>query len=67
MLKLPAAGENRFEGLDLDEPSIDYVALSRSLGVSACRVSSPDELSDAVRQSLLGDEPRLVEVAVGEE
>ena len=67
VLKLPAACENRFEGLDLDEPSIDYVALSRSLGVSACRVSSPDELSDAVRQSLLGDEPRLVEVAVGEE
>ena len=53
-LQLPAACENRFEGLDLDEPSIDYVALSRSLGVSACRVSSPDELSDAVRQSLVG-------------
>ncbi len=65
VLNLPAACRNRFEGLDLDEPLIDYVALARSLGVSACRVSSPDELSDTVRQSLAGDEPRLVEVAVG--
>ncbi len=63
--RLPAAGENRFEGLDVDEPAIDYVGLARSLGVAAWRVTGPDELSDAVRQSLAGDEPQLIEVAVG--
>ena len=64
MLNLPAARAGRFEGLDIVDPVIDYVGLSQSLGVSACRVTDPDELSDAVRRSLAGDVPQLIEVAV---
>jgi benzoylformate decarboxylase len=66
-LGLPAAQDGRFLALDLDEPEIDYVALSKSLGVRASRVTEPDELSDAVAESLAGDEPRLIEAAIRRE
>ena len=63
-LDLPAERAARFEGLDIVDPEIDYVGLSQSLGVAARRVDDPDELSDAVRQSLAADVPRLIEVTV---
>jgi len=66
VLKLPAACAGRFEGLDVISPAIDYVGLAQSLGVAARRVSEPDELSQSVRQSLAGDAPQLIEVAVRE-
>ena len=64
MLKLPAALDNRFEGLDLDAPEIDFVSLAQSLGVEALRVETPDDLSAAVADSLRADQPRLITVAV---
>jgi benzoylformate decarboxylase len=63
-MKLPQAIAGRHLGLDLTGPEIDYVALSQALGVPAMRVTEPDALSDAVAQSLHGDGPRLVEVAI---
>jgi benzoylformate decarboxylase len=64
VLGLPSAMEDCFERMDLVCPSIDYVALARSLGVAARRVTGPDELSDAVRESLAGGVPQLIEVPV---
>ncbi|MBN2476210.1 MAG: hypothetical protein JXB62_16475 [Pirellulales bacterium] len=66
VLKLPAAGQGRFEGLDIVSPAIDYVGLAQALGVAACRVSEPDQLSQRVSESLSGDVPQLIEVAVGD-
>jgi benzoylformate decarboxylase len=63
-LGLPEAIAGRYVGLDLTDPEIDYVALSESLGVAATRVTEPDELSDAVAESLRGDVPRLIDVAI---
>ncbi|HUT92075.1 MAG TPA: thiamine pyrophosphate-binding protein [Thermoguttaceae bacterium] len=64
VLKLPEACAQRFLGLDVVDPTIDYVGLSQSLGVPARRITEPDELSQAVRQSLAGDAPQLFEVPV---
>jgi benzoylformate decarboxylase len=64
VLKLPAACEGRFVGLDLDGPAIDYVGLARSMGVPATRITEPDELSHVVRRSLAGDVPQLIEVPI---
>jgi benzoylformate decarboxylase len=66
VLKLPAALAGRFEGLDVVCPAIDYVALSQSLGVKACRTNDPAELSQLVRQALAGDLPQVIEVPVRE-
>jgi benzoylformate decarboxylase len=64
VLGLPAACEDRFEGLDIGGPAVDYVRLAASLGVEAHRVAEPEELADAVSTSLAGDRPRLIEVPV---
>jgi benzoylformate decarboxylase len=63
-LGLPNAQQGRFLGLDLNEPSIDFVSLAQSLGVKAQRVTEPDELSAELTRSLQGDEPRLLEVPI---
>ena len=64
VLALPEACNDRFLGLDLVEPKIDYLALGQSLGVSSCRANDPDELSQLVAESLAGDKPRLIEATV---
>ncbi|MCE9544509.1 MAG: thiamine pyrophosphate-binding protein [Planctomycetia bacterium] len=61
---LPQAQAGKFLGLDITSPEIDFVGLSRSLGVDAVRITEPDALSDAVGQSLADDKPRLIEVAI---
>lgn len=64
VLKLPEACAGRFVGLDIVDPGIDYVGLSRALGVAARRLTEPDELAQAVSESLVGDAPQLIEVPV---
>jgi benzoylformate decarboxylase len=63
-MKLPHALASQFTGMDLVEPEIDMVALAKSLGVEAIRVTEPDQLSEAVKQSLAGDRPQLIDVAI---
>jgi len=64
VLGLPEAVKGNFADLDLTSPTVDYLGLAKSFGVEAQRVSEPDELSEAVRQSLDGDRPQLIEVGV---
>lgn len=63
-LGLPYAGQKKFIGLDLVDPEIDFVSLSESLGVPACRVDGPDELADAVRHSWNQNVPRLIDAPI---
>jgi benzoylformate decarboxylase len=64
VLGLPRTAEGRPPGLDIVRPEVDFVGLSRSLGVEAHRVADPDELAERVRESLAGDLPRLFEVPI---
>ncbi len=65
VLDLPAAMEDRYEGLDLVRPAVDYVGLAQSLGVPARKITEPDELAEAVSESFAQREgPRLFEVPV---
>jgi benzoylformate decarboxylase len=50
--------------LDIEKPAIDFVALARSLGVEAERVSTPAELGPALSRGIGSDLPYLVEVAI---
>jgi len=61
---LPQALAGRFEGMDLVEPEVDMVALARSFGVEAERITEPRELTEKVRASLAGDVPRLFDVPI---
>jgi benzoylformate decarboxylase len=48
--------------MNLTSPAIDFVGLSRSLGVEAHRVTEPEELTERLRASLAGDRPLLLDV-----
>ncbi|MCP4812327.1 MAG: hypothetical protein GY888_07445, partial [Planctomycetaceae bacterium] len=64
VLDLPEAAEGNFEGMDLRQPEIDFVALAQSLGVSAHRASEPDEVTDWIKNSFQADGPMLLDVPI---
>jgi benzoylformate decarboxylase len=66
-LNLPAAEAERFEGLDLVGPELDYLALARGFGVEAHRITEPDELADRVLVAWKGDKPVLFDVPISRE
>jgi benzoylformate decarboxylase len=61
---LPSAKKGIFPGMDLVDPTIDYVALARALGVRAERVEKPGELRDVLAACVTHAGPALVDVAI---
>jgi benzoylformate decarboxylase len=61
---LPGAKRGVFPGMDLVDPEIDYLALARSMGVTAERVDKPGALREALTRALAHDGPSLVDVAI---
>ena len=59
-------GTERFVGMDLHDPAIDFVALSESLGVPAQRVDRPEAFEPALRAAVASGGPRLLEVATAD-
>ncbi|MGP1676315.1 MAG: thiamine pyrophosphate-binding protein [Burkholderiales bacterium] len=57
---------DRFTGMDLRDPEIDYTGLARSLGVPAERVTDPQGIVPALRAALQAGGPRLIEVMVAD-
>jgi len=57
---------DRFVGMDIREPEIDYVALAQSMGVAAARVTDPQEFAPALRAALASGAPRLLDVRVAD-
>jgi acetolactate synthase-1/2/3 large subunit len=49
---------------DLSDPPLDFVALATACGVDAVRVTTADELVDALRRSHLTPGPHLIEAVV---
>ena len=63
-MSLPELSSSDCPGLEINDPPVDFVGLARSLGVEAQRLDNPAEITDAVRHSLRGDRPRLIEVPI---
>jgi benzoylformate decarboxylase len=57
---------DRFVGMDLRDPAIDYVGLAQSLGVPARRVTDPNDVVPALREAAARAGPSLVEVMVAD-
>lgn len=61
--RLLARGRSRnLVGMELREPSIDWVAVAQGLGLAASRVADPAALQDTLRQAIASGEPALVQV-----
>jgi benzoylformate decarboxylase len=56
----------RFTGMDLREPEIDFVALATSMGLSARRILNPGDISPALRESLSSGKPNLLDIRVAD-
>ncbi len=57
---------DKFIGMDIRDPQIDYVSLSQSMGVPARRISRPDEVVPALRQALAAGGTSLIDIAVAD-
>jgi benzoylformate decarboxylase len=55
---------DKFVGMDMDDPAIDFVGLAQSLGVPARRITDPQDVGPALRESIDGGGPRLLDVSV---
>jgi benzoylformate decarboxylase len=51
-----------YVGMELVDPAIDFVALSRSLGVAAERARTVREATDLVAKGIASDAPLLIDV-----
>jgi acetolactate synthase-1/2/3 large subunit len=56
------AGPRAVDMLSLDRPALDWVQMSRSMGVDAVRVTDCDGLEDALADGLASGGPNLIEV-----
>ena len=63
-LSLPNAMNGHFDSLDIAEPEIDFVTLSRSLGVDAETVTTPGEVTEAIRSAFAAAKPMLINVPI---
>ena len=62
--RVVSGGGERYVGMDLTDPEIDFIGLSRSLGVDARSAATTDELTSAVSDALASGAPSLIDAAV---
>lgn len=62
-----SARTGNFIAMDIDSPPIDFLALARSMGMPAQRLTAADEISQAVRQAIATNRPNLIEIMIGTE
>ena len=59
-----AAQADRYVGMDLDRPRIDFVSVARGLGLTAHRAATLSDVRDLLEAALAHDGPTLLDVEV---
>jgi acetolactate synthase-1/2/3 large subunit len=57
-------GSNALSMLDIDNPTLDFVALAKGMGMGATRVSTADDLCRAIERGLKEPSPTLIEAVL---
>jgi len=57
---------DRFVGMDLKDPAIDFVGVAGGFGMSARRIAEPREIVPALREAIESGAPNLIEVVVAD-
>jgi benzoylformate decarboxylase len=52
--------------MDIREPELDFVALARSMGLTARRVAEPHDIAPALREAFASGKPNLLDVRVAD-
>ena len=55
---------NRFIGMDIVDPAIDFLALATSMGVPACRIDRAAEIAPALEAAISSGAPNLIEIPI---
>ena len=59
-----AAQTDRYVGMDLEDPRVDYVRLAESLGVAAERIEKTAEVGPALARALATGSPMLIDIGL---
>ena len=57
---------DKFTGMDLRDPEIDFVALAQSMGLPARRITDPQEVSSSLQEGMKSGKPNLVDIRVAD-
>ncbi len=57
---------DKFTGMDIREPELDFVALARSMGLASRRVAEPQDIAPALREAFASGNPNLLDVRVAD-
>ena len=60
----PTVAHDRYVGMDLADPPVDFVALAQSMGVDAALVEKAADVGDAVRAAVESGRPHLLELPI---
>jgi benzoylformate decarboxylase len=59
-------GARSFAGMDFHDPQIDFTRLAESMGVTAARVTRPQDIDAALREAVASGAPRLLEFMIAD-
>ena len=59
-------GSDRFIGMDMRDPVIDYCQLAQSFGLAAVRITDPADVGAALKAGIQSGLPNLIEVVVAD-
>ena len=62
-----AAQLDRYVGMELTDPAIDFVGLARSLGIAGEQAKTVHEATDLIAKAMAGNSPTLIDVALARE
>lgn len=57
---------DKFVGMDIRDPDLDFVALAQSFGLSARRVTDPQDIAPALREGYSSGKPNLIDIRVAD-
>ena len=57
---------DKFTGMDIRQPDIDFVALGTSLGLNSKRITDPQDIAAALRAAFASGGPNLIDVRVAD-
>src|SRR5574341_916548 len=57
---------DKFVGMDIRGPELDFVALAKSFGLAARRVTDPQDIAPALREGYASGKPNLIDIRVAD-
>jgi benzoylformate decarboxylase len=57
---------DKFTGMDIRDPDIDFLAVAKSFGLPARRVTDPQDIAPALREGFASRKPNLIDLRVAD-